>query len=79
LVAYILQCSNLGYTETAGYANTRVRKAVIAGETNGPRYGILSPIAQNAILDIRDMYLRADAYNQAEEQLKVLLDNSYFF
>lgn len=43
----------LGYTETAGAANTRVRKSVVAGETNGHGYGILSPIAQNAILDIR--------------------------
>ncbi|HIU56889.1 MAG TPA: hypothetical protein IAA61_03625 [Candidatus Ornithomonoglobus merdipullorum] len=64
---------NMGYTEAAGMANTRVRKAVIAGETNGYGYGILSPIAQNAILDIRDMYLRPEAYAQAEEYLKVLL------
>ena len=63
----------LGYTEAAGAANTRVRKAVIAGETNGHGYGILSPIAQNAILDIRDMYLRPEVYAQAEEYLKVLL------
>ena len=65
----------LGYTEAAGTANTRVRKAVIAGETNGHGYGILSSIAQNAILDIRDMYLRPEAYAQAEEYLKVLLDD----
>jgi hypothetical protein len=64
---------NIGYTEAAGYANTRVRKAVVAGETNGHGYGILSPIAQNAILDIRDMYLRADVYAQDEEYLKILL------
>ena len=63
----------LGYTEAAGMANTRVRKAVIAGETNGHGYGILSPIAQNAILDIRDMYLRPEAYAQAEEYLKMML------
>ena len=64
---------NLGYTEAAGAANTRVRKAVIAGETNGHGYGILSPIAQNAVLDIRDIYVRPAAYAQAEEYLKVLL------
>ena len=64
---------NMGYTEAAGKANTRVRKAVVAGETNGHGYGILSPIAQNAILDIRDMYVRPEAYAQAEEYLKVLL------
>lgn len=63
----------LGYTEAAGAANTRVRKAVIAGETNGHGYGILSPIAQNAILDIRDIYLRPEVYARAEVYLKVLL------
>lgn len=64
---------NLGYTEAAGEANTRIRKAVIAGETNGHGYGILSPIAQNAILDIRDMYLRPEVYRSTEEHLKILL------
>ena len=63
----------LGYTEAAETANTRVRKAVVAGETNGHGYGILSSIAQNAMLDIRDMYLRPEAYAQAEGYLKVLL------
>lgn len=68
-----VQSGNLGYTLAAGYANTRIRKAVIAGETNGHGYGILSPIAQNAIRDMRDKMLRPDVYAQAEEQLKVLL------
>lgn len=68
-----VQSGNLGYTLAAGYANTRIRKAVIAGETNGHGYGILSPIAQNAIRDMRDMMLRPDVYAQTEEELKVLL------
>lgn len=68
-----VQSGNFGYTLAAGYANTRIRKAVIAGETNGHGYGILSSIAQNAIRDMRDMMLRPDVYTQAEEQLKILL------
>lgn len=68
-----VQSGNLGYTLASGYANTRIRKAVVAGKTNGHGYGILSPIAQNAIRDMRDMMLRPDVYAQAEEQLKVLL------
>ena len=68
-----VQTGKLGYTLAAGYANTRIRKAVIAGETNGHGYGVLSPIAQNAIRDMRDMMLRPDVYTQAEEQLKILL------
>ena len=68
-----VQTGNLGYTLAAGYANTRIRKAVIAGETSGHGYGILSPIAQNAIRTMRDRQLRPDSYAQAEEELKVLL------
>ena len=70
-----VQNGNLGYTLAAGYANTRIRKAVIAGETSGHGYGLLSPIAQNAIRNMRDMMLRPDVHAQAEEQLKVLLDD----
>lgn len=68
-----VQAGNLGYTLAAGYANTRIRKAVIAGQTDGNGYGILSPIAQNAIRNMIDVQLRPEAYAQAEEELKVLL------
>lgn len=68
-----VQTGNLGYTLAAGYANTRIRKAVIVNQTDGSGYGILSPIAQNAIRVMRDMQLRPDAYAKAEEDLKVLL------
>lgn len=62
-----------GYSTVSTRANTKIRKAVIAGETNGYGYGILSPISQNAIRIIWDMYLRPDYYAQIEENLKVLL------
>ena len=68
-----VESGNLGYTLAAGYANTRIRKAVMASQTGGNGYGILSPIAQNAIRVMRDMQLRPDAYAQAEEELKVML------
>ncbi len=45
----------------------------MANETGCNGYGILSPIAQNAIRIMRDIQLRPDAYAQAEEELKVLL------
>ena len=62
---------NLGYGLAAGYANTRIRKAVIAKETNGHGYGILSPIAQNAIRVMRDKLLRCENLSicQSEFQL----------
>lgn len=68
-----VQAGNLGYTLAAGYANTRIRKTVIAGQTDGNGYGILSPIAQNAIRSMIDVQLRPEAYAQAEEELKALL------
>ncbi len=68
-----VQSGKLGYTLAAGYANTRIRKAVMANQTNGNGYGMLSPIAQNAIRTMRDMALRADYYNQIEEKLKILI------
>ncbi len=68
-----VQADRLGYGLAAGYANTRIRKAVIANQTNGNGYGILSPIAQNAIRYYRDLLLRPDYYKQTEEKLRVLL------
>ena len=49
---------NLGFTEAAGYANARVRKAVIAGKTDGNGYTVLAAITRNAVLDLRCTYLR---------------------
>lgn len=43
------------------------------GETGGYGYGVLSPISQNAIRTVRDMYLRPDYYAQIEEKLNILL------
>ena len=68
-----VQANRLGYALAAGYANTRIRKAVIANQTDGNGYGILSPIAQNAIRYYRDLLLRPDFYKQTEEKLRVLL------
>lgn len=68
-----VQADKLGYGLASGYANTRIRKAVISHQTNGNGYGILSPIAQNAIRYYRDLLLRPDYYAQTEEKLRVLL------
>ena len=54
----VVATGELGYTEACGYANTRVRKAVIAGETNGYGYILLSAITQNTIRNLRETYLR---------------------
>ena len=57
-----------GYGMAASNANTRILKAVMAYQTDGYGYGILSAISQ-----ARDMYMRPEVYEQYEEYLKVLL------
>lgn len=68
-----VQTGNLGYTLAVGYANTKIRKAVMANQTDGNGYGNLSPIAQNAIRVMRDMQIRPETYAQTEMELKILL------
>ena len=70
-----VEAGNIGYTLASGYANTRIRKAVIARQTDGNGYGMLSPIAQNAIRVMSDRLLRPNIYTQYEEYLKVLLSD----
>lgn len=65
--------AGVGYGMAAGYANTRILKAVMADQTSGYGYGILSAISQNALRFARDMYMRPEVYEQYEEYLKVLL------
>ncbi|MDY3030955.1 MAG: hypothetical protein SOS24_04235 [Clostridia bacterium] len=65
--------NGLGYAEAENKAEPRVYKAVITGQTNGNGYAILSDIMKNAILNARDMYLRSEVYQEAEDRLKVLL------
>ena len=65
--------NGLGYAEAENKAEPRVYKAVITGQTNGNGYGILSDIMRNAILNVRDMYLRPEVYQEAEDRLNVLL------
>ena len=62
-----------GYGMTSSCADTRIRKAVMAAQTNSHGYAILSAISNNALRFARDIYLRPEKYAQYEEYLKVLL------
>lgn len=62
-----------GYASASARANTAIRKAVIANQTNGYGYALLSAISQNAIRVTRDIYMRPDVYKQIENELRVLL------
>lgn len=65
--------NGLGYQTASGRANTIIRKAVIAKQTNGYGYGILSAISQNAIRYYRDVYLRPEYYAETENTVKSLI------
>ena len=73
LISPILDSVANGEGYGSARANTAIRKAVIAGETNGYGYAILSSISQNAIRVTRDIYMRPDVYKQIEDELKILL------
>lgn len=65
--------NGLGYGAAMPKANLRIRKLILAGESSGFGYGILGPIAQNAVWQYRDMYLRPDFYRAAEEKVAPLI------
>ena len=62
-----------GYGMTSSCADTRIRKAVMADQTDGNGYAILSAISNNALRFARDIYMRPEVYTQYEEYLRVLL------
>ena len=62
-----------GYGMIASEADTKIYKAVLANQTNGNGYAILSAISQNALRTCRDMYMRPEVYWQTEENLRALL------
>ena len=75
LVGHILDevQSGMGFAEARAKSNNILFNAVISNQTCGYGFGILSAIANNAIFEYRDMYLRPDFYIQAEEKVKLLI------
>lgn len=75
LMGYILDevQSGMGFAEAREKSNNILFNAVISNQTCGYGFGILSAIANNAIFEYRDMYLRPDFYIQAEEKVKTLI------
>ena len=62
-----------GYGMTSNAADVRIRKAVMADQTDGYGYAILSAISNNALRFARDMYMRPEIYAQYEEYLRWFL------
>lgn len=65
--------AGMGYSDAKIKAHNTILDAVLANETDGYGFAILAAIANNAIFEYRDMYLRPEYYRQAEEQVRVLI------
>ena len=63
----------LGYADAKSECNRIIFNEVVKGNTNGYGYGILTSIANNAIFQYRDMYLRPDYYVELEKQVRVII------
>lgn len=63
----------LGYLEARSKANNLIYNAILSGQAGGYGYGLLSPIACNAIFEYRDIYLRSDFYVAAEANVRNML------
>ena len=67
--------AGMGYSDANINAHNTILNAVLANETDGYGFAILKAIANNAIFEYRDMYLRPEYYKQAEEQVRVLISD----
>ena len=67
--------NGLGFGLAQGIVNTRIRKAVLDGKTNGYSFTVLSVTASNAMRQARDMYLRPQFYAENETKLRELLSD----
>lgn len=61
--------NGLGYADARAKSNVIIFNAWFNGQTGGYAYGELTPIANNAIYQYRDMYLRPNFYIENEEKV----------
>ena len=65
----------LGYADAKSECNRIIFNEVVNGNTQGYGYGILTSIANNAIFQYRDMYLRPDYYIEIEQQVQTIISD----
>lgn len=65
--------NGLGYADARAKSNVIIFNAWLNGQTGGYAYGELTPIANNAIYQYRDMYLRPNFYIENEEKVKAII------
>ena len=65
--------NGLGYADARAKSNRIFFNAWLNGHTNGYSYGELVDIANNAIWQYRDMYLRPDFYAENVEKVRTVI------
>ena len=65
--------NGLGYSDARAKSNRIFFDAFLKGQTNGYSYGELVDIANAAIWQYRDMYLRPDFYANNLEKVRILI------
>ena len=65
--------NGLGYSDARAKSNRRLFNAWLGGQTKGYPYGDLTIVANNAIFQYRDMYLRPDFYAKNVERVRVII------
>ena len=65
--------TGLGYADARAKSNVLIFNAWLNGQTGGYAYGELTPIANNAIYQYRDMYLRPNFYIENEESVRSII------
>ena len=63
----------MGYADARAKSNVLIFNAWLNGQTGGYAYGELIPIANNAIYQYRDMYLRPNFYIENEEKVRDII------
>lgn len=66
--------NGLGYADARARSNRIFFNAWLDGQTNGYSYGELVDIANAAIWQYRDMFLRPDFYTNNLEKVRVIID-----
>ena len=63
----------LGYSDARAKSNRILFNAWLGGQTKGYSYGDLTIVANNAIFQYRDMYLRPDFYAENVEKIRTII------
>ena len=65
--------NGMGYADARAKSNRIFFNAWLNGQTSGYSYGELTAIANNAIFQYRDMYLRPTFYIENEEKVRAII------